>query len=106
MKGGWPVCRGSWSLGVGRSTPKIVLHTSEPRNVSQKHGPSPAVRDAPPAICRPNPNKLDRTSPIAARAPEGFITDRGPRALDQGSGKVAGKVWIVDRGGRSAKLLI
>ena len=38
------------------------------------------------------------------------MTDRGPRALDRGSGKVAGKVagkvWIVDREARSAKLLI
>ncbi len=34
------------------------------------------------------------------------MTDRGPRALDQGSGKVAGKVWIVDRVTRSAKLLL
>ncbi|MDA9967425.1 hypothetical protein N9D70_02450 [bacterium] len=49
----------------------------------------------------------DRLSPIAARAPAvSFMTDRGPRALDQGSGKVAGKVWIVDREARSAKLLI
>ena len=53
-----------------------------------------------------NASRPDRASPIAARAPEGFITDRGPRALDQGSGKVAGKVWIVDRVARSAKLLI
>ena len=83
------------------------IHTSAPRAVTQKHGPSPAVREAPPVICRPNPDKPDRTSPIAARAPEvSFMTDRGPRALDRGSGKVAGKVWIVDRGGRSAKLLL
>jgi hypothetical protein len=49
----------------------------------------------------------DRTSPIAALGPCGFfMTDRGPRASDVGSGKVAGKVWTVDRGARSAKLLL
>ena len=48
----------------------LVVHTSEPRNVSQKPSPSPAVRDAPTAICRPNSDELDRTPPIAARAPE------------------------------------
>ena len=54
-----------------------------------------------------NAIRPDRTSPIAARAPEVFfVTDRVPRALDQVSGKVAGKVWIVDRVARSAKLLL
>ena len=49
----------------------------------------------------------DQTSPIAARAPEVFfVRDRGPRALDRGSGKVVGKVWTVDRGARSAKMLL
>ena len=66
------MCRGVWGVRVGRSNPKTVLHMSEPLDVIQKDGPSPAARDAPPAICRANPNKPDRTSPIAARAPEVF----------------------------------
>ncbi|MDB2423901.1 hypothetical protein N9X05_18405, partial [Paracoccaceae bacterium] len=45
---------------------------SEPRAVTQKPSPSPAVRDVPPAIYRPSPKKPDRTSPIRARAPEVF----------------------------------
>ena len=24
-EGGWPVCRGSWSVGVGRSNPRTVF---------------------------------------------------------------------------------
>ena len=50
--------------------------------------------------------KPGRTSPIAARALNFLRTDRGPRASDQGSGKVAGKVWIVDRGAAPCKTLI
>ena len=26
LEGGWPVCRGSWSMGVGRSNPQTVVH--------------------------------------------------------------------------------
>ena len=84
----------------------LVVYSSEPRNVSQKHGSRPAVRKGPPKASLQNVINSDQTSPIAARAPEVFIMDRDPRALDRGSGKVAGKVWIVDRGARSAKLLI
>lgn len=82
------------------------IHSPEPRAVSQKHGPSPAIREAPPKASLQNVINSDQTSPIAARAPAVFSTDRGPRTSDQGSGKVAGKVWIVDRGARSAKLLL
>ena len=93
-------------MGVGRSNPKTVLHMSEPRDVSQKHGPRPAVSEGPPKASLKNVINSDQPSPIAARAPAVFSTDRGPRASDRGSGKVAGKVWIVDREARSAKLLI
>ena len=84
-----------------------MIHPSEPQDVSQKYGPRPAVREGPPKASLQNVINSDQTSPIAARAPEVFfVTDRGPWALHRGSGKVAGKVWIVDRGARSAKLLI
>ena len=43
-------------------------------NVSQKLSPSPAVRDVPPTIYRPNPKKPDQPSPIAARAPAAYLT--------------------------------
>ena len=72
LEGGWPVCRGSWNVGVGRSNPKTVLHMFEPRDVSQKHGPSPAVREAQPTICRPNAIKPDQLLSNAQRAPEVF----------------------------------
>jgi len=58
MKGAWPVCRGSWNVGVGRSNPSIVIYTPEPRAVSQKPSPCPAGRDAPPIIQRARANKL------------------------------------------------
>jgi hypothetical protein len=35
-----------------------------------------------------------------------YRVDPGPRPADQGSGKVAGKVLIVDREARAAKLLL
>ena len=48
------------------------IHTSEPRTVTQKPSPSPAVREAPPKASLQNVINSDQTSPIAARAPEVF----------------------------------
>ena len=65
----WP-CRIVRNKLGERQIKSPCSHTSEPRAVTQKPGPSPAVRDVPPTIYRPSPDKLDRTPPIAARAPE------------------------------------
>ena len=96
---------GSYPFGLNMTDPRIRIYP--PQNVCQKLGPRPAAREGPPAIYRPNPNKPDRTSPIAARAPVVYYhVDPGPRPAGQGSGKVAGKVLIVDQGIISVKLLI
>jgi hypothetical protein len=34
--GGWPVCRGSWGVGVGRSNRLIVVHGLRPLDLWSK----------------------------------------------------------------------
>ena len=60
-------------VGVGRSNPLIVLHTSEPLDVIQKDGRRPAVSEAQPTIWRPHAIKPDQLLSNVQRAPEGFI---------------------------------